>query len=157
MRGKILASLHPKRGLRIKSTFGYENTLSGFCFGISILAVMGAGLCLMCTSLTPLEQVLVPQILFLGLFIRIDQMPVWLSWAQYLCSAKYGLNLAMLIEFEPSLAINAQIAADWANLLEYNAVYYSEVWLYCVVLFAIFAVFRFLALISLNYKAKQLG
>lgn len=32
---------------------------------------------------------LVPQILFLGFFIRIDQMPVFLQWAQYLVATKY--------------------------------------------------------------------
>ena len=50
--------------------------------------------------------VLVPQILFLALFIRLDQMPVWISWAQYLCSAKYGLNLGMVVSAPKVLSIH---------------------------------------------------
>jgi len=30
------------------------------------------------------------------------QIPVWLRWAQYLCSLKYGINLLVLNEFGES-------------------------------------------------------
>ena len=32
--------------------------------------------------------IFVPQILFAGFFIQAEQIPVWLRWAQYLCSLK---------------------------------------------------------------------
>jgi len=99
--------------------------------------------------------VLVPQILFLGFFIRIDQMPAWISWANYLCSTKYALNLAMLVEFDPSLAINAINKKQFEDLLVFNAVNASDTWIYALVLTAIFAGFRMISLILLNEKAKS--
>jgi ABC-type multidrug transport system permease subunit len=41
----------------------------------------------------------VPQLLFAGFFIRTEQIPVFMRWAQYLCSLKYALNLILLEEF----------------------------------------------------------
>lgn len=38
--------------------------------------------------------------LFAGFFIPITSIPVWLRWAQYLCSLKYSLNLLIVVEFE---------------------------------------------------------
>ena len=38
--------------------------------------------------------------LFAGFFIPITSIPVWLRWAQYLCSLKYSLNLLVVVEFE---------------------------------------------------------
>lgn len=48
-------------------------------------------------ELTPL--IFVPQLLFSGFFVAINAIPVWLRWAQWLCSLKYTLNLLLLIEF----------------------------------------------------------
>jgi len=99
--------------------------------------------------------VLVPQILFLGFFIRIDQMPVWISWANYLCSTKYALNLAMLIEFQPQLAVNQTNAIAFEQLLQFNAVEPSQTWLYALILVALFLGFRLVSLVLLNEKAKS--
>jgi hypothetical protein len=46
--------------------------------------------------------VFVPQILFAGLFTRLNQIPAFLRWAQYLCGLSYATKLAFLIEFNPS-------------------------------------------------------
>ena len=51
------------------------------------------------TELSPL--LLVPQMLFAGFFIKTSQIPIFLRWAQYLCSLKYALNLILIIEFNP--------------------------------------------------------
>jgi energy-coupling factor transporter ATP-binding protein EcfA2 len=48
-------------------------------------------------QLTPL--LFVPQLLFAGFFIPINEIPFWLRWPQYLCTLKYSLNLLMLLEF----------------------------------------------------------
>eukprot|EP00808_Paulinella_micropora_P029614 g71858.t1 len=81
-------------------------------FGLQVLAAWGLGSasasvavmlgCVMndvkqATEAAPL--LFVPQLLFAGFFIRIDQIPVWLQWAQYTCSLKYALNLLVLTEF----------------------------------------------------------
>ena len=49
-------------------------------------------------ELSPL--LFVPQLLFAGFFIKTDQIPVFLRWAQYLCSLKYAINLILCIEFD---------------------------------------------------------
>merc|ERR1712224_124729 len=49
-------------------------------------------------QLTPL--LFVPQLLFAGLFIAIKDIPVWLRWAQYLCSLKYSINIMATIELQ---------------------------------------------------------
>ena len=51
-------------------------------------------------EMTPV--VFVPQMLFAGFFVRTSQIPIFLRWAQYLCSLKYSLNLLVLIEFSES-------------------------------------------------------
>lgn len=51
----------------------------------------------MATEFLPL--LFVPQLLFAGFFVRTELIPVWLRWAQYLCSLTYGVRLALLAEF----------------------------------------------------------
>lgn len=51
----------------------------------------------MATEFLPL--LFVPQLLFAGFFVRTELIPVWLRWAQYLCSLTYGVRLALLSEF----------------------------------------------------------
>jgi len=48
----------------------------------------------------------IPQILFAGFFISIQQIPVYMRWAQYLCALKYGVNLLMITEFK-------DLPSDW--------------------------------------------
>ena len=43
--------------------------------------------------------IFVPQFLFAGFFVKLSQIPVWIRWAQYLCSLKFGINLLMINEF----------------------------------------------------------
>ena len=41
---------------------------------------------------TVIELLFIPQILFAGFFIRTTFIPVFLRWAQWLCSLKYTVN-----------------------------------------------------------------
>merc|ERR1739848_663504 len=43
--------------------------------------------------------IFVPQILFTGIFIPIELVPVWLRWLQYLAALKYAINLGSIVEF----------------------------------------------------------
>ena len=54
-------------------------------------------------------------IIFSGFFIRIEQIPVWLRWAQYTCFLKFALNLVMIIEFSDcsSTDKNAKSGLTW--------------------------------------------
>ena len=36
------------------------------------------------------SEVFVPQLLFAGVFIQAEQIPIWLRWLQYTCALKYG-------------------------------------------------------------------
>ena len=97
---------------------------------------------------------LAPQMVFFGLFISITQIPVWLRWGQYLCTTKYAFSLAMLIEFDPSNAINEANRMEFENLLAINDVYASRKWVYALLIFVLFVGFRLIALIILNERAK---
>ena len=93
-----------------------------------------------------------PQILFLGFFIQINQLPSWLQWVQYLVATKYGLNLALLTEFDPTLCLPQNCPA-WANILVFNDVKGDLIGVYIGILMALFVGFRFLALVVLHIKA----
>jgi ABC-type multidrug transport system permease subunit len=102
--------------------------------------------------------VFVPQILFSGFFVRIEQIPVYLRWAQYLCALKYCLNLIFLIEFDDcEKGSNNKVAAKAAcdGLFEANDIERSSWRTYIVVLFCLFAGFRLLGAHVLMKKAQS--
>eukprot|EP00937_MAST-01D_sp_MAST-1D-sp2_P003469 g3469.t1 len=110
-------------------------------------------------AMEAVPAIFVPQILFSGFFVRTEQMPVWLSWAQYLCFLKYGLNLMMINEFGPGKcggtdpqgrALQPQCDA----LLEQNDVNPSMEWAYYLILLAAFVAYRCLALTCLKRRAR---
>ena len=105
--------------------------------------------------------IFVPQIIFSGFFIRIEQIPVWLRWAQYTCFLKFALNLVMIIEFSDcsSTDKNAKSGLTWKHecnaLLEQSHVEKDHWWVYLLVLLAMLIVYRTLAMIGLKAKAKN--
>lgn len=112
-------------------------------------------------ELAPL--VFVPQLLFTGFFIRLSQIPEAIRWVQYLCSLKYGLNLAMISEFgadkcyQPSsnITIAEYNRAQCHELLDSNDVDPDLAWLYIVILLMIFLAFRTGSLIALIVRARN--
>eukprot|EP01082_Thalassiosira_pseudonana_P002987 g2424.t1 g2424 contig12:83459-85966(+) len=97
----------------------------------------------------------IPQILFAGLFVRTDLIPVWLRWAQYLCALTYGVNLALLAEFG-SCAENVSMQPNMcAQLLGANQVKEEEKPLYWAILWGLFFVFRLGGLAMLRKKATK--
>merc|ERR1719181_2440025 len=44
--------------------------------------------------------VFVPQILFAGFFIKMELIPPFTRWIQYLCSLKWGMNMILINEFK---------------------------------------------------------
>ncbi len=84
-------------------------------FILIVLAAYGLGMCACSVAVmigcmvSDVKQVnemapllFVPQMLFVGFFIRTSLIPVFLRWAQYLCSLKYAMNLIILTEFSLS-------------------------------------------------------
>lgn len=106
------------------------------------------------TELAPL--LFVPQLLFAGFFIRLSQVPVFLRWAQYLCSLKYAMNLLLAIEF--NLSSNSCSGAAHANcktVLENNQVDLNYLWLYAFLIAVLSVVFRLLGAKVLVEKARK--
>ena len=101
--------------------------------------------------------VLVPQILFAGFFIKSEQIPPFLRWAQYLCSLRYGNNLFALIAFGP------QETDSWDNstraeaelLLELNEIEPGDWWVNVLVLASIGVAFRLVAIAALSWRAAR--
>eukprot|EP00041_Stephanoeca_diplocostata_P023398 m.574731 g.574731 ORF g.574731 m.574731 type:complete len:761 (+) comp22282_c0_seq4:105-2387(+) len=80
-------------------------------FALSLVAnsmalVMGCALSSVKVALELSPLIFVPQILFSGVFITIDQIPTWLRWAQYACSLKFAVNIMAVVEFNDN-ACNA--------------------------------------------------
>ncbi len=108
------------------------------------------------TELSPL--LFVPQILFGGIFIRTEQIPSILRWAQYLCGLKYAMNLQFYNEFHESLSAcheSEGAAENCASLLDTNGIDASDVGLYIMGVILLSVAFRALGIIVLYQKAKQ--
>lgn len=90
----------------------------------------------------------VPQILFAGFFIKMEQIPVFMRWVQYTCSLKWGMNLILLNEF------NHDDNPMGARMLELNDVEEDLTGLYVLIMFAIFVVPRIIGAIILTKKSK---
>ncbi|KAG8465775.1 hypothetical protein KFE25_005345 [Diacronema lutheri] len=103
-------------------------------------------------QVTPL--VFVPQLLFAGFFIKITQIPVWLRWAQYLCSLKFTLNLVMANEFGDCALQPTERGAQCAFFLDANQVQLDQQWRDAGILIALFVGFQLLAYLALTTKAN---
>jgi len=98
-----------------------------------------------------LPVLFVPQLLFAGFFVPTDFIPVWLRWAQYLCSLTYAVRLALKYEFQEC----AEDAGgnSCAKLLENSNVDQLPAYAYWLILVALFLFFRISALLVLKRKA----
>ncbi len=108
------------------------------------------------SELAPL--VFVPQLLFVGFFVRINQIPRFLQWAQYLCSLKYAMNLLVIVEFNDSVkgcSVNYMAAQNCKQLWRSNDIDSTDVYIYVLCLVALFVVFRCIGCILLLYKAEH--
>lgn len=132
-------------------------------FGLA-MAASSVALCLGCsvnnvkdaTELAPL--LFVPQMLFIGFFIRTSLIPVFLRWAQYLCSLKYAMNLVILTEFNlanDNCNTSPEARQNCQSLMDKNNIVADDFWVYIVILFVLFIAFRVLAGIILTQKAKR--
>jgi len=88
----------------------------------------------------------VPQILFAGFFIKMELIPPFLRWLQYICGLKWGMNHILLTEFGDVPAAQ--------EMLSFNDVSKDDHWFYIVVLCAISVLLRSLAVLALARKRK---
>eukprot|EP00299_Pterocystis_sp_00344_P019145 c9525_g1_i2.p1 GENE.c9525_g1_i2~~c9525_g1_i2.p1 ORF type:complete len:598 (+),score=129.97 c9525_g1_i2:51-1844(+) len=94
----------------------------------------------------------VPQILFAGFFIRLELVPVYMRWAQYLCSLKYAMNLAILVEFNDC---SDDEKPSCVSLRDKNNIEKGHWWIYALILIALFIGFRLVSLFILRKRAKK--
>jgi hypothetical protein len=99
-----------------------------------------------------LPLLFVPQMLFAGFFVVPDLIPVWLRWAQYLCSLTYAVRLMVLEEFGPCADAGA---IGCANMIDNLGASDNDTYWYWILLIVIFFVFRLAALTVLARKARK--
>mmetsp|Transcript_68495 Transcript_68495/g.153504 ORF Transcript_68495/g.153504 Transcript_68495/m.153504 type:complete len:140 (-) Transcript_68495:10-429(-) len=100
------------------------------------------------TTMELAPAIFVPQILFGGFFIKMESVPVWLRWLQYVFALKWGMNIVMIAEFEGTPQGDAVLRMNDADK--------DMLWLYFVILVALFVGFRLIAMFGLSSKAKAL-
>eukprot|EP00981_Chlorochromonas_danica_P006258 scaffold1334_cov170-Ochromonas_danica.AAC.5 len=108
------------------------------------------------TELAPL--LFVPQMLFVGFFISTSKIPVFLRWAQYLCSLKYSMNLVLITEFDldsDKCSASEEARNNCRDLLVNNDVETGRYYVYILILFALFAGFRLAGAFFLVQRAKR--
>jgi hypothetical protein len=108
------------------------------------------------TELAPL--MFIPQILFAGFFIRTSSIPVFLRWAQWLCSLKYTVNLILLTEFNlDNDSCNTSDAAhqNCKRVLDDNDIKADEFYVSIIMLGVLVVVLRVIGPWILAQKAKK--
>mmetsp|Transcript_9863 Transcript_9863/g.24408 ORF Transcript_9863/g.24408 Transcript_9863/m.24408 type:complete len:592 (+) Transcript_9863:152-1927(+) len=101
------------------------------------------------------SAVFVPQLLYAGFYIPVEQIPVWMRWVQYICSLKYAMNLFILIEFG-SDKVNSWSPEQQefaSETIETNDVAPNDWYIYVIILLAIISCFRGLSTFLLARRA----
>ena len=95
-----------------------------------------------------MPALIVPQLLFSGLFISATLIPSFLRWAQYLCSLTYAVRLVLNYEFEDCETQACGV------LLESNSVNELPSYVYWIILILIMTICRLTAMLVLRNKAS---
>ena len=135
--------------------------LIGFGLGMAANSVAIALSCALpdvksVTEFSPL--LLVPQMLFVGLFVKTSQIPLFLRWAQYLCSLKYAMNLMILVEFDTTsdhCRENSQALENCKAIASDNDVVKDDFYLYIILLIVLIVAFRLAGALVLVQTAKR--
>ena len=102
-------------------------------------------------SLNLFTLLVVPQFFFSGLFIAIELIPTWVSWAQYVCSLTYAARIGFAYEF--GSCEEGQASANCDAVLAANNVDKEDTWWYWLALLGLFVMFRVLGIMVLRCKA----
>ena len=134
--------------------------LSSFGLGVAATSV---AICIGCVTpdvkqaMEATPMVFVPQMLFAGFFVRTDQIPIFLRWAQYLCSLKYSLNLLVLAEFTPGNCEKdgPKSAKACRQLKDSLTLKNDDCWVHILILSSLFLSFRIMGAFILGRKARS--
>ena len=89
----------------------------------------------------------IPQILFSGFFVSIDQIPEIFRWAQWLCALKYTVNILYIAEFKDLPGHEA--------VFDSTSVNEDLLWLYVGILVGIAVIMCLIAGLMLRYRSKS--
>jgi ABC-type multidrug transport system permease subunit len=92
--------------------------------------------------------IFVPQLLFVGFYIRTSLIPVYIRWIQYLCPLKYGVNLAFLNEYVSVTGVEAR--GNWSLMLTQNGIEPSAWWIYVLIMLSIYCGCKLLSSLALS-------
>ena len=116
--------------------------------------LMGAATTRPETAIHLVPALYVPQILFSGFFISLDEVPIWLRWLQYLCPLKYGVGLATMAEFADD-AVPDNREGSVARLIHRTNLNREDWWILVVIMFALFFAFRIIGAFLLAWRARS--
>lgn len=94
----------------------------------------------------------VPQMLFAGFFVAPELIPVWLRWAQYLCTLTYAVRVLLVAEFDGCAIEPDDLCSTTLNNVNADP---DETWWNWLVLIVLFIAFRLAALYVLRQKATK--
>eukprot|EP01060_Flectonema_neradi_P001184 TRINITY_DN106_c0_g1_i9.p1 TRINITY_DN106_c0_g1~~TRINITY_DN106_c0_g1_i9.p1 ORF type:complete len:646 (+),score=124.90 TRINITY_DN106_c0_g1_i9:54-1940(+) len=103
-------------------------------------------------SLSPVT--VMPQLLFSGILIAAENIPIWIRWLQWSAPLKYAVNLGLIAEFHDS-AVPDDRQLESNNLLFKNEIGRDSWWWYTVILVAMFFSFRIIAAFILSQRAQN--
>ena len=102
-----------------------------------------------CSLASPISPLLITSGVSQGLFIPTNMIPVWVRWAQWVCTLTYASRLAMIYEFGDC---ESEICDEF---LSQNGAEEDAKWWYWLALIALFFFFRSLAVITLRRKGRR--
>lgn len=153
MFAKLMSDLQGDYFQLITVAFGLAMTSN------SIVMIQGALFADIKQAATATLLIFMPQVLYSGFFTRIDQIPQFIRWPQYLCALSYANKLIYLVEFDAGLKscnTSPEARQNCADIVRSNGQEPGLSWVNMVCLFALFAGARLLAGIILAHKARKL-
>ena len=107
---------------------------------------------------------LVPQILFSGWIIPVDDIPSYLQWIQKICGLLWALKLLVIVEFEWAPDVKTKMdelrlnQGYWDHASPFKLVGSdpAEWYIYAWVLLSIFAAARIFCVFTLYYKGCRM-
>lgn len=123
----------------------------------SLAMILGAGSSDVKEVTEASVMLFVPQILYAGFFTRLNQIPEFLRWAQYLCGLSYATKLAFLVEFsasQKSCNTSPEAKQNCANLLA-SGDDKDLFWVAIICLFMLSLIGRVVAGVILTWHARK--
>jgi len=130
----------------------------------SLALVIGCGVASGQKALQLAPLALIPQMLFSGLFLPVEKIPVSLRWVKYVCPLRYAINLLTHVEFQfikdridacegdPRVEIPGDVLRQ--HLIEGQGVEWSDWTFDLALLVGLYFAFRLVAVTLLWQKGK---